>query len=394
MRLYLLLAGAFAVRTVLVIQGGQYYWPDERLYRVSQAAAECLVQGDAACAMRTVVRPEHTLFGAIGVAPALVEQYLGANSRIPALFFASFSVISIWIVAQIARRLGADETEVLVTAMLLVCSTSWTYYSRHLLPYDVSIAFALLGLLLAVQNPAHRVSLWACGASCAAAFLSYSGSWALVAFTLSTPVFLQSQTVLQRVLTATKVVGGFFIPVLALFIGSALAGRSLLADYLAFARTVTQGSFAEGWSLPFAYLWHAEHGIAVLWFACLVLAAMSVRSSPLRSKLAVAGVLCVYGLLVLLSVVAGVFVVYGRTARQLVPLLCLVTAEQLRRASNLGWLRRRVLLPLILLQALLNLNVPLTQVFPTASGKKHAPEPHPRTRCSYTRTTFTRSRNL
>jgi hypothetical protein len=361
-----LLGAAFLVRAVLIFQGGQYYWPDERLYRVSQSAAECLAQADLGCAFRTLMRPEHTLFTVLGVIPALIEQYRGASARIPALFFAIFSVLSIWILATIARRLGADKREALLAAALLACSTTWTYYSRHLLPYDVSMAFALAALLVAVHKHVHFTHAWLCGAICGAAFLSYSGSWPLVGFVLLVPPLFGADEWRQRLRVAICVLAGFVVPVLALFVLSSLAGGVLLDDYLAFAATVTQGSFAEGWSLPLAYLWHAEHALALLWLGCLIAAAVAMPDGTRRSQIAVTGVVMVYGALVVMSVVAGVFVVYGRTARALVPLLCLLTAEQIHRVAGRYSTRPvyAIVLSAIALQAAVNLRVPTIQVFP------------------------------
>lgn len=100
----MVLVGAFAVRAVLVFSGGQYYWPDERLYRFSQQAAEAILAADGARLVDALSCPEHTSFVALGVVPALVEQVRGASSRIPALFFSLCSVVSLWLVRQIASR--------------------------------------------------------------------------------------------------------------------------------------------------------------------------------------------------------------------------------------------------------------------------------------------------
>ena len=93
--LALILALSVGVRLYLVIAGGQYYWPDERLYRISQTAAEYLLAGDPHAALAAVTRADHPLFQVIGIAPATVEHLVGANSRIPAIFFSLFSVASI-----------------------------------------------------------------------------------------------------------------------------------------------------------------------------------------------------------------------------------------------------------------------------------------------------------
>jgi len=45
------------------------------------------------------------------------------------------------------------------------------------------------------------------------------------------------------------------IPILA---GLAVAGPDYWRTMVAFSGTVNQGNYAEGWSLPWEYLWHSE----------------------------------------------------------------------------------------------------------------------------------------
>src|SRR5918994_4190079 len=99
-----------------IVQGAQYYWPDERRYRTAQTAAERIVGGDIAGAAIELHTAEHFLFKVIALVPALMEQALSANSRIPASFFALFSVAGIPAVWIIARRLRMRERDALLAA--------------------------------------------------------------------------------------------------------------------------------------------------------------------------------------------------------------------------------------------------------------------------------------
>ena len=366
MRIALLLAAAFVLRVYLVIQGGQYYWPDERLYRFSQTAAECLVSGDLECTAHALNRPEHVLFIVVGTIPGVVEQILGANSRIPAAFFATFSVAGLWLVWKIALALGGSDREAILASTLLACSSTWTYYSRHLLPYDVSMTFALMSLWLAVQRPGNwrRAAAAACVSSLA--FLAYYGSWAIVAFVLCVGVCWKPRDLGDVVARGAAAAAGFLTPLLLLVIGSRLAGGDLLSQSVTFAGTVTQGSHREGWKLPFEYLWFAEHGLAVLWAVCVALAVLRLAWRDPRLQIPLGGVLVIYGLLVLASVGLNLFVVYGRTARQLVPFLCLVAAQQIHRMTLRPGGAHAVtgLMLIIAVQAAMNLSTPLRQVFP------------------------------
>jgi hypothetical protein len=363
-----LLIFSFVLRVWLIVQGGQYYWPDERRYRAAQTAAAEIVSGDVTAALNTLQTAEHFLFKVIALIPALAEQAVGANSRIPALFLALFSVASIGALWIIARRLGFTEREALLAAFLLACSSTWLYYSRHLLPYDVALALGLFALIVALRMPAIPRDSWLCGLLCSTSFLSYAGYWNLAAFVMLTRVMWQATTAQAISSRAWHIAGGFMAPILALLVVSAVTGGDMLGQFVSFSRTVTQGEFDEGWSLPFAFLWHAEHGLAALWLLAFALGLYGFVTRRNRSNLPLAAVLFVYGTLVIASVGFEVFVVYGRTARQLVPFLCLIAAEQLYRLTSTIPRARRVVAiasVLIALQAIFNLWTPFSQVFPS-----------------------------
>jgi hypothetical protein len=143
----------------------------------------------------------------------------------------------------------------------------------------------------------------------------------------------------------------------------------MLRQFIAFSHTVAQGSYAEGWSLPFAYLWHAEHVFVVLWAVALICGLREiVRGSRNEALLlGVSGVLWTYGCLVVFSVVLGRMVVYGRLARPLVPFLCIVTAlllERARSSAPRGRALMTIVFALAACQAAVNFHRPLTQGFP------------------------------
>ena len=151
---------------------------------------------------------------------------------------------------------------------------------------------------------------------------------------------------------------------------SSLFGGDLLHQFIRFSNSVTQGEFSEGGTLPIAYLWHAEHLLLPLWVVAFgfSLWAMIKGASTARSTLGVAGILFIYGFMVLTSVGLHKFVVYGRLVRQLVPFFCLMTAYQLQhlRGVHVGVRRAFPILCIVLaLQAAFNFRSPLQQVFPS-----------------------------
>jgi hypothetical protein len=91
------------------------------------------------------------------------------------------------------------------------------------------------------------------------------------------------------------------------------------------------------------------------------------------------GLLVVYGALAILSTGLGVFVVYGRLARQLVPFFCLVTAAVLVRVRVRRPSLAHVLIPAVgvavVLQAAFNARQVFAQQFPPefiANGEQAA----------------------
>jgi len=165
---------------------------------------------------------------------------------------------------------------------------------------------------------------------------------------------------------ARLLAGAVVLP--AAFLGAAAVfGRALVLETASFARTVTQGTFSEGWSLPFAYFWHAEHLLAVLWLLAVIGATLAATRQARGTDIALAAVAFVYGALVLASVGLHWFVVYGRLARPLVPFLCLLTARQIYQLQADQKLSRTAIKALglgIAVQAAWNLSLPFSQAFP------------------------------
>lgn len=369
-----LLAGILGVslflRVLLILAGGQSYWPDEDRYERSRVGAAAIAAGDGDLARRALSQPDHILFGVLGLLPASLERVTGRDPRIPALFFALFSVASILLVYGVMRRLGEGARASCLGAALFALSTTQLYYSRHLLPYDASMAFALLALYVGMAETRSLRPAVLCGLLSCATFLTYNGYWLLSGVALLTPLLGGERTgrsLAKRLAVAT---GAFLLPLAA--IGA--FGGHLLRDWVSFSGTVAQGRYAEGWRLPLAYLWRAEHGIAILWALGLTCAAWKLARGE-RSRVLVSGVVgfaSIYAGLVLMSVGLERMVVYGRQVRQLVPFACIVTAAVLARiwTSSLTSPRGRAaplvaaVLAAVVVQAAANFHQPLTQVFP------------------------------
>ncbi len=165
------------LRLLLIDAGGQFYWPDEVRYFRSRQAAATVLSGDFRTAAAALYSPDHFLFKVIGIIPALAEMKIGPDPRIPAYFLAIFSTLNIWLIWQVARRSGAGPKEALIVAGFFAASNSIFYYSRHILPYDPALTFALAALLAAVGGTGKYLSAFAVGLAAGGTILTYNGYW-------------------------------------------------------------------------------------------------------------------------------------------------------------------------------------------------------------------------
>jgi hypothetical protein len=375
----LLLALASLLRLVLVVQGGQLYWPDERLYTQVLDIFD-LHRGHPFDIVKTLVSTQdHIGFALVSAIPAATQFWLGhALSRsgnglmmLPGIVLSQASVLSIAVVYAIARRAGRDRAEALIAAALMAAATTLFYYARHLLPYDTALLLALVALWCGVGG-SPRDSL-ACGAAASAAFITYNGYWLIAGLVLLLHVVHEGRTTVRSAIMRAVLAGiGFaIVPLVIVLVELATGAPLMFSGMRRLAGTVTDGYAPEGFSLPWAYLWHAEHGLLLVWIAAalFVVLGRTEWNSP-RRRTATMWVLAatfIYLGLGASSAVLHAFVVMGRQSRQVVPFLCLATAaavmEVLERRRWAPWMLTACAAALVL-QAGWNFRQPLLQRFP------------------------------
>jgi hypothetical protein len=396
----ILLVSAF-LRICLVLQGGAYLWPDETRYLVSHSIVNHVSWHDYERASELLKRPEHILFKVIGMVPAVLEQSVSSDgslreintsrkgayrtysvdgvvpkalsqspgTKIPALFFSLFSVWNIWIIWRISLALGAGKDEALLAALLLALSSSNFYWSRHLVPYDLSMTFGLLALLVAIKKIPRNIDSFVCGLLSSACFLTYNGYWTLGAVAMILHTFWLRSGVSGFISRAWRSGLGLALPIITILALGYLVGEDSATGLNQFSKTINMGTYSEGGTLPIEYLWKTEYFLSLFWFLALAVSLWDVfrRHQNGRLTVGVTGVLLIYGSLLIGSVWLEKFVVYGRLARPLVPFLCLLAAYQLLRLRNENEYGKRalpILITLAMLQAAVNFYTPLTQVFP------------------------------
>ncbi len=350
------------MRWVLIFQGGQYYFSDEQRYLTSREVVQYLFQGQLNEAIsRLFTLPEHLGYKIVGIIPAFVEHFIGSSLVLPAIFFSLFSVLNLYLIFLLSQRISGETTEAIYALLISALSQSLFYYSRHLMPYDVAMAFGLLALYVGLPNrTAARFSL-ICGICCVSCFVTYNGYWTLVGLVMLVHVSRNSRSLAEITQRGFFLVVGFFLPLLGLMVLANQAGINLLTEYRNFAQTITQGYFDEGWALPFAYFWHAEHFLFVVLSLLVVFAVLRWKKHQTESIIIWGGsILFIYLCLVIPSFFLHKFVVYGRLARQLMPFLILLSATGLARISQSGSLGRKFALLIagcLFVQAAWNFNI-------------------------------------
>lgn len=384
--LYSILAFSIAVRLFIVESGGQLFWWDEGKFQgFSDAASE----GRWHDAVVTLRDPgDHFVFGLAWVIPDVIAYYLhdfdltvkgDAEDGTAQVYFGMVSVVSIWLLWLVMRQSGASDEESLAATALLATSSTFFYYARHWLPYDLSMMCALLALVAGIRPRPRIAHSLACGFFAACAFMMYLGYWTLAGAVvlLHATYAPESWRDVARRLAAAAVGAAVFIATIA-WLFSAINGRSLLAAFTQHSGTINQGAFSEGWSLPFEYFWHAEHGVLLLWLAALGTCVWRLRKGQVSdlAKACLLAVFVIYGALFVCSVVLERFVVYGRLARQLVPFLCVIAAHELVRMRRPSWMRSGVVVAAaaaLVLQVAVNFRAPLVQAFPNEFHQTFGP---------------------
>ena len=347
----LLIAASVALRWSLCLSGGQFFMGDENRYERVTRLYLALAHGNWADVRAVASQPEHALFPWIGAGLTVLQHAAAQATRygdwshwenieftlpLAACILSLFSVLNIYLVFRLALRAGAGRREALWAAGLMAASNTNLYYCRHLLQYDAALSIALGSLVMAVGQRSPR-RLCAVGLLAAAAYETYNGYWFMVPLAALAASLTAPRE--SRLSSLLWVAAGSALGAAALvLLGVAAGGLEYLRVMSAFSRTVTQGLFAEGWSLPWEFLGKAEGPlgmtVALLIVGFLLVDRYKRRPLEERTRLWILLLGFAYAALVVFSVVLGKFVVYGRTTKALVPLLCLLGAWAVDRLSG------------------------------------------------------------
>lgn len=357
------------LRVDLVLRGsrvGQNYWPDEgrilRTWVVLKRPAHAL---DYILHIEPFT-PSHWFYTILAIPFALVQAAYMRLRGIPlntetvksylwvmALGTCLFSVACIVLVYLIAKRVGSSEYESLAAALFMATSTAMFYYSRHLFSFDAAMALALLAFWIGLKQGPLSHS-FVCGLVAGLAFSTYNGYWPLAGLALVVHTLYFHPTVAEFFKRSLIAGTGLVLPYALLEFLTRVRGMpSYILGMRGFMGEETMGAYSEGWKFPAFFLWDCEHLILILW---IVLGLLAIRRSWLWLSVAFTA----YLFLALPSHL-HIVVIYGRTARQLVPLLCLAAAYGVSKIPKP--LAAAVLL-LVVTQFAINISVPFRQRFP------------------------------
>lgn len=377
-----IIAVSLGLRVGLALGGGQYFFGDEGRFDRGIQLYEAIAQGRLVGIREIAAQPEHALFPWVGAGATAAQhllaqftrygdwshsEYIGFTMYLGAAMLSLFSTLNLFLVYRLARLSGAGEDEASWVLLLMAASNTAFYFSRHLLPYDCAMSLALGGLVIGLQAPTH-LRAFACGIGTALTYHVYNGYWYVVPVVGVAYLLAQWQRAFSVKRLFAWAAGALLGLALPLAVGWAAGGEQYFRPMLAFSQTVTQGLFAEGWSLPWEYFWHSEGSFGVAIVAAFALAVSLKRhageSLPPRIRSGLIVLLSAYLLLVALSVGFHLFVVYARTLKPFVAIFCLLggwaLASMFERYSNF----RGVAAGVIALVALLNFAPHFTRIFP------------------------------
>jgi hypothetical protein len=324
------------LRWILILRGGQFYFPDESRYGIAQDALVLLLDGKVKTALLTLLDElAHIGFKLTALIPALFENIFDTTLALPAIFFSFFSILSLFLIWKIALEADAPVRVANYALLIAACSQVLLYYSRYIFPYDQAMFIGLLALYVALKDNAKPSVSFLCGVLSFLCLVTYNGYWVIAAFAMVVNFFKGTKEKYWIVKRSTFLGLGFLTPFSMLLMFCLIIGKDFFSDYRVYLQKIVQGSFNEGWSLPFEYFWHAEHGfLVIVGLLTFVALFQFLRKQNKFLYVAFGGTLFVYLCLVIPSNLTHTFVVYARTARQLMPFLVLTAAYGLSQVHS------------------------------------------------------------
>ena len=357
------------LRLIIIIKGGQQFWPDESRYIESRIAIHKILSGYPYEAWQGLIgAPEHVFFKITGLIPAYVEKFIGENQYSPAIFFSIFSILNLWLIWKLAEKIKVGELEALTALFLAAGANCLFYFSRHFLPYDLSLCLGLAACYYTLGK--GRFHGYLAGFLAALCFLAYNRYFMLSALVLlGNAVSSFQQEGRLSIIRLSKTALGYLSPLVILLFAGVYLDKNVLNKLAEFSNTITQGDLGEAFTTIPQYFWSTENINSVILISGVIFSIylwVKRLNSP-RFGWVISAIVLLLAAFVLSSDIFEKFTVYGRIARIIWPFVCLAAATSMTYAWRRGgsWrLSFKVLLIIYGIQAGLNFSTPLGQWFP------------------------------
>jgi hypothetical protein len=276
------------------------------------------------------------LFVITFIDPSL-QPYQLNNSKIgieiSAVFLSTASVFNILLVYFVVRSFNGSKLQGLIASVLLSLSITNFYFSRHLVPYDCSIALSLISFYFAGKSRTSPKYQFFCGIISGLSTLTYFGYWPLASVAWISCVLRNRNNYFRVALLCG--VGGLSPLILIQVIGY-FAGVNYLQnawDFISATKTNQMGDHFSGVNVFFDYLWKAE---GILFCVMLALTLLSIFFTNFSSgiflnhrRIGIFSSVSILLILFYLSEIEGSFVLYGRTIKMVTPFICIACSYPL-----------------------------------------------------------------
>lgn len=269
----------------------------------------------------------------------LNNSYIGI--KVSAFILSLFSIVNILILLCIIKKITKNIKDIYTVFILFALSTTNLYFSRHLVPYDISITFALLSFYFLNAEKYSSKTIFLCGLFSSISTLLYFGYWYLSATTWI--CFLLKGYKNKSIVRYTSICGiaGLF-PIIFLYVLELAYNIPLMNSIMSFfvaTKNFQMGDLSNGFFTFFEYFWYSENVLFILIFSCYIYSIFKIvkkRNFNLEKE----NIVIVYTTILLLflfifSQLLDLMVIYGRTVKPLVPFLCLIASSPLLQLLNL-----------------------------------------------------------
>jgi len=235
---------------------------------------------------------------------------------------------------SLCRKMGMQDHASYAVIILYSVSVNGYLNLRHVTPLDISLLLSLMAYnsLLSAKGGSTRALVMQ-GLLNAASLLVYPGyyclffSFVLIGCWQNKGLCLQPKGWNKGVVFASAFIAPFFL----LELLARMFQTSYLGELNQLGQTITQGSFDEGFTFVFSYLWHVESWVGVVYLAGLFFFFLFIKRSISNSN----GNMIIYVVLisVFISFLGYCLMVYfahkmlftGRVLHQFMPFFSMAT---------------------------------------------------------------------